>query len=153
MKDVEISMKKLLFFFLIGCASCSLFDGMRKNSFVYADGQTLPLVVPKGFRKANVQTDAAGNRIEVFSYAGGGTLYFYYGDTIKEYQPIDTSMHIGKFYPENVLFYKGQDNRNGLFWRESRFRNFRFGYKNVSANREGWFDSSVNYAARQITRR
>src|SRR5215213_4485803 len=112
-------MKQFLFFLLIGCASCSLFDGMRRNSFVYADGQTLPLAVPKSFRKVNVQTDAAGNRIQVFSYADGGSLYFYYGDSTKEYQPIDTSMHIAKFYPGNVLFYKGQDNSNKLFWRES----------------------------------
>ena len=145
-------MKYFLFLLLISCASCSLFDGMRRNSFAYADGQTLPLVVPKGFKKANMQTDAAGNKTQVFSYSGGETLYFYYGDTTKNYPPIDTSMHIGKFYPENVLFYKGQDNSNGSFWRESRYKNFRFGYKNVSTVREALFDSSVNYAGWQVVK-
>jgi hypothetical protein len=59
-------------------------------------------------------------------------------------------MNIPKYYPENVVFYKGQDSSNGLFWRESRYKNFKFGYKNVSVDREGWFDSSLNYAAWQL---
>ena len=150
MNDASIIMKKLWILLLVGCGSCSLFDGMRKNSFAYDEGQILPLVVPKGFRKADIQTDASGNKTQIFSYANGGELYFYFGDTTKQYLSIDTAMNIPKYYPENVAFYKGQDNGNGLFWRESKYKNFRFGYKNVSADREGWFDSSVNYAAWQI---
>ena len=145
-------MKRLWILLVVSCASCSLFDGMKKNSFSYNESHILPLVVPKGFKKSELKTDAAGNKTRVFSYGDGSSLYFYYGDSTKEYQPIDTLMNIPKFYPENVLFFKGQDNCNGLFWRESRFRNFRFGYKNFSANREGWFDSSVNYSARQIVK-
>jgi hypothetical protein len=150
LKDAKSIMKKLVILFLLGGVSCSLFDGMRKNSFAYNDQESLPLFIPKGFKKMNLQTDAAGNKTQVFSYSNGGELYFYFGDSTKEYRSIDTTMNIPKYYPENVAFYKGQDSSNGLFWRESRYKNFKFGYKNVSVDREGWFDSSLNYAAWQL---
>ena len=149
MKDVR-TMKWYLILLVIGFASCSLFDEMRKSSFTYKNGKSLSLFVPKRFTKLKLQTDSAGNRIQVFQYSNGGELYFYYGDSTNEYFPIDTSMHIAKYYPEVVQFYKGQDSNNGLFWRESRYGNFRFGYRNVSIDKEGWFDSSINYAAKQI---
>jgi hypothetical protein len=143
-------MKIIFCLLVISCVSCSLFDGLKKDSFAYNGAETLPLYVPKGFKKKDLQTDAAGNKMQVFSYSNGGELYFYFGDPTIEHLSIDTSMNVAKQYPENVLFYKGQDNSNGLFWRESRYKNFRFGYKNVSYDREGWFDSSLNYAAKQI---
>ena len=149
MKDVKL-MKWMLTLLMVGFASCSLFDGMSKNSFVYKDGESLPLFIPKRFQKQDLQTDAKENRMRVFKYANGGELYFYYGDTTKEYFSINTSMHIVKYYPGEVLYYKGQDSNNGLFWRESRYGNFRFGYKGVSGDREGWFDSSLNYTAWQL---
>ena len=142
-------MKKLLFLLLIGCTSCSLFHGMKKRSFEYDNGQSLPLLVPKGYKKAEVQADATGNKVHLFSYANDASLYFAFGDTTKEYQPIDTTMNIAKFYPEHVSLYKGQ-NSNKLFWRESRYENFRFGYRNISSEKESAFDSSVNYAAWQV---
>lgn len=143
-------MKYLLFLLLLSFASCSLFDGMRKNSFAYTDEKTLPLVIPKGFKKVELHTDSAGNKTRLFTYSDGGTLYFYYGDTTKNLHPIDTVMHIAKFYPQEVLFYKGQDSNNGLFWRESRYKNFRFGYRNISFEREALFDSSLNNAGWQV---
>jgi hypothetical protein len=146
-------MKWIWILLLIGLASCSLFDGMRKNSFAYADGDRLALFIPKKFRKKKLQIDEAGNRTQVFTYGNGGQLYFYYGDTTNKHLSIDTSMNIPKYYPGNVLFYKGQDSSNGLFWREDRYKNFRFGYKNVSADKEGWFDSSINYAAGQVVKK
>ena len=141
-------MKWMILLLMIGFASCSLFDGMRKKSFVYDEGQVLPLFVPKGFKKAELKTDSAGNKTRLFSYSDGGALYFYYGDTT--HYTFDTAMHISKFYPGNVQFFKSQDSSNGLFWRESRYKNFRFGYRNVSIEREADFDSSVNYAAWQL---
>ena len=54
MKDVRL-MKWMLILLLIGFASCSLFDGMRSNSFAYDQGQVLPLVIPKGFTKAELK--------------------------------------------------------------------------------------------------
>ena len=146
-------MKKLLFLLLIGCTSCSLFDGMKKRSFEYDEAQFLPLLVPKGYKKAEVKTDDAGNKLHLFSYANNASLYFAFGDTTKTYQPIDTSMNIAKFYPGDVLFYKGQDYSNGLFWRESRYKKFRFGYRNISTAKESAFDSSLNYAASQILKK
>lgn len=143
-------MKKILLFLLIGLVSCSLFKEMRRNSFAYEEGRTLPLVVPKRFTNMELKKDSAGNRMQVFSYSGGGTLYFYHGDTTNEYFNLDTSQHISKVYPQNVLFFKGQDSSNGMFWRESRYKNFRFGYKNISTESEAWFDSAVNYAAWQL---
>ena len=148
-----IKMKNFLFLLLIGCASCSLFDGMRKKTFEYNNGQFLSLLVPKGYKKVEVQTDGAGNRLHLFSYANDASLYFAFGDTTKEYQPIDTTMNIAKFYPGNVLFYKGQHNNNRLFWRESKYKNFRFGYRNISGKEESAFDSSVNYAGWQVIRK
>ncbi len=144
-----MKMKKLLFLLLIGCTSCSLFDGMRKRTFKYDNEHVLPLLVPKGYKKTEIQNDSAGNKVHVFSYSKGGSLYFAFGDTTKDYQPIDTTMNIAKFYPAEVLFYKGQSS-NRLFWRESRYKNFRFGYRNISAEEESAFDSSVNYAGWQI---
>ena len=143
-------MRKLLVLLLIGFASCSLFDGMKKKSFEYGNAQFLPLLVPKGYKKAEIKTDSAGNKMQLFAYANGGTLYFAFGDTTKIYQPVDTTMNIAKFYPGNVLFYKGQDSSNRLFWRESRYKNFRFGYRNISGEEESALDSSVNYAGWQI---
>src|SRR5687768_10671092 len=143
-------MKKLLVLVFIGCASCSLFDGMKKKSFEYNNAQFLALLVPKGYKKAEIKTDSAGNKMQLFSYANGGTLYFAFGDTTKTYQPVDTTMNIAKFYPDNVLFYKGQDSSNRLFWRESRYKNFHFGYRNISYQEASAFDSSVNYAGWQI---
>src|SRR5215213_7632043 len=133
-------MKYGLFLLLIAFSSCSLFDGMKKKSFAYSDGQSLPLVVPKGFRKVELNTDNAGNKTKLFSYRDGAALYFYYGDTALT---IDTTMHISKFYPADVQYYKAQDSSNGLFWRESRYKYFRLGYRNISAEKEGMFDSSV----------
>lgn len=152
MKDVKLFMRRILIFLVIACASCSLFDGMRKNSFSYRGAETLPLFVPKGYKKMELQTDSAGNKKQVFSYSGGGELYFYYGDTTKEHIAFDTSMNIPKYYPGIVLFYKGQDNRNGLFWRENRYKNFRFGYKNISIDQEALFDSSLNYMGWQVVK-
>jgi hypothetical protein len=140
-------MKWMLVLVMVGIASCSLFDGMRRNSFGYKNGESLPLSIPKRFTKQDLETDGSGNRMQVFKYANGAELYFYYGDTTKEYFSIDTSMHIAKYYPGEVLYYKGQDSSSGLFWRENRYGNFRFGYRGVSSDREGWFDSSLNYAA------
>jgi len=143
-------MKVLMIVLLLGLTSCSLFDGMRKKSFVYDDGKSLRLLIPKGFVKKKLQTDSVGNKTQVFSYGGGSELYFYFGDTTMKHLPIDTSMNIPKYYPGPVRFYKGQHSSNGLFWRESQYKNFRFGYKNISSNREATFDSSLNYAAWQL---
>src|SRR5215208_5691736 len=110
-----LKMKKVLFLLLIACTSCSLFDGMKKRSFEYDNAKSLPLLVPKGYKKAEVQTDNDGNKMHLFSYVNDAFLYFAFGDTTKEYQPIDSSMNIAKFYPRDVLFYKGQDYSNKLF--------------------------------------
>ena len=146
-------MKKLWFLLLISCTSCSLFDGMKKRSFEYGNAQSLPLLVPKGYKKAEVQTDSAGNKVFLFSYANDASLYFAFGDTTKEYQYIDTAMNIAKYYPEHVLLYKGQNTNNRLFWRESRYQNFRLGYRNISSEKESAFDSSINYASWQLMKK
>jgi hypothetical protein len=120
---------------------------MKKNSFAYQNGKILPLSIPKGYQKSELQTDSAGNRTHIFLYDNQAALYFYYGDTTESNLPTDTSVNISKSYPLTVPFFKGQDSSTGLFWRESRFKNFRFGYRNISAEKEILFDSSVNYAA------
>jgi hypothetical protein len=153
LKDVKLFMKYSLLLVLVVLTSCSLFNAMRKNSFAYADHEVLPLLVPKDYKNVELKADNAGNKTCVFSYEDGGALYFYYGDTTKNNLFIDTSMNIPKYYPENVQFYKGLDSSNGLFWRESQYKNFRFGYRNITTEREALFDSSVNYAAWQAFRK
>ena len=143
------------FFFIILVvffSSCSLFDGLRKRSFVYKEDGTdhhLSVLVPKGYKKVNVTIDSAGNKIKRYTYSDGAFLYFFHGDSTKEIQAIDTAMNIAKFYPGNTKYYKGQDSSNGLFWRESGYKNLRFGYKNINHDVEARFDSAVNYASWQ----
>jgi hypothetical protein len=142
-------MKYSLFVLLIFLAACSVFRGMRKKSFVYRSGEVLPLLVPKGYQKSELQTDSAGNKTQIFWYDNNAALYFYFGDTTASNLPTDTSFNIAKYYPGDVRFFKGQDSSNALFWRESRYKNFRFGYRNINTGKESLFDSSVNYAAWQ----
>lgn len=135
-------------------SSCSLFDGMRKRSFVYKDlgkEEILFLMVPKGYKDVRL-VDSARNRVQAYTYSGGAVLYFAYGDTTQKIQAVDTTINIPKIYPVSVPYFKVLDSNN-LFRRESRFGNLRFGYKNVGWEQEARFDSSINYASWQQIRK
>ena len=143
-------MKVYLFILVVLFSSCSLFDAMKKKSFVYKERgleETLPLLVPKGYKSVNV-IDSGGNKVQTYTYGDGAVLYFAYGDTTNKIQSIDTTVNISKVYPEAIPYFKVLDSNN-LFRRESRFGNLRLGYKNVGWEHEARFDSSINYASWQ----
>ena len=145
-------MKVYLLILAVVFSSCSLFDGLKKRSFAYENNgkkYNLPLLIPKKYKTVKVTVDSAGNREQIYQYANGSLLYFAYGDTTKELQSIVTAMNITRFYPGNIHYYKGQDSSTALFWRESRYKNLRFGYRNVPFETEAVFDSSINYAGWQ----
>jgi hypothetical protein len=83
----------------------------------------------------------------VYTYPDGTFLYFANGDTLKKYQPINEEMNVRLPHPAGGWMYKGMDSSKRLFWREVRQGNLRFGYRNVSADSEIRFDSSLNYAS------
>jgi hypothetical protein len=86
-----------------------------------------------------------------YYYSDGSVLYFAsLNDTSVELQTINYTDNIPKeLY--NTLFYKGLDSSK-YFWRESRFGKYRAGYKNIDAEDEGNFDSSINYFTLHVKR-
>jgi len=136
-------------FVLVFCISCSLFSGLRKQSFTYKEGnqtQTLRLLVPKRYSKKEIFTDSAGNQQQLYRYRNGALLYIIETtDTLAQFQPIDTANNNPLLHPYGGLMYKGLDS-TGLFWREIRTDSFRFGYRFVPDAAEYYFDSAVNYA-------
>ncbi len=141
-------MKYLLFLFFIVFSSCGLFKEFKKREFKYGlAAENFKLIVPKGWRGEEVQLDSAGYKEQYFYYRGNTTLYFVRAaDTAKYYQVFDTSTNIPLVHPSGGLIYKGVD-ANGLYWREIRILDFRFGYRNVPTQTETRFDSALNYAA------
>lgn len=131
------------------CSSCFLFKDYRRKEFLYTQNgqpQTLPLLVPKGYIREEVQ-DTAGIRLHSFRYPGGGLLYAaYLTDTAYELQPFDKTVHQPKPIGANGLVYKGQ-NADLSFYREIRQGHLRFGYSGVPVANELYFDSATNYAA------
>ena len=79
-----------------------------------------------------------------FLYPGGTELYFaFLKDTTRELQAINYDDNIPKELYQTI-FYKGIDSTNH-YWRETRFGNYKAGYKNVDEGEDGVFDSSINY--------
>ena len=146
-------MLKALFLFLtvIILSSCFLFKDYKKKEFAYnVNGQNavLPLIVPKGYSKAE-RRDTAGISLYVFTYPGGS--YFYAAhlqDTTYELQSINKKNHQPLVHRLGGQVYKGQD-QNDLFYREIRQGAFRFGYRFVDPYSELQFDSATNFASLQ----
>jgi hypothetical protein len=144
-------LKIFLFFSAFGLMSCSIFDPLRKESFSFNANrkqQSFDILVPKGYHKSESKRDSLGNH-EQFYYYRNAVLYFaFLTDSGKQYQSIDTAYHIPLTHPAGGLIYKAQDSTK-LFWREIRLYNgLRFGYKHVSGEVEGRFDSALNYAGK-----
>jgi hypothetical protein len=139
-----------LFIFMIVCQSCFLFSDFKKTK-IALPGRTVKIVVPKKFNKSQLQTDSLGNMVQYYYYSDGSVLYFAsLKDTSVELQTINYADNIPKeLY--NTLFYKGLDSSK-YFWRESRFGKYRAGYKNIDAEDEGNFDSSINYFTLHVKR-
>jgi hypothetical protein len=139
-----------LFILMIVCQSCFLFSDFKKTK-IALPGRTVKIVVPKKFNKSQIQTDSLGNMVLYYYYSDGSVLYFAsLNDTSVELQTINYTDNIPKeLY--NTLFYKGLDSSK-YFWRESRFGKYRAGYKNIDAEDEGNFDSSINYFTLHVKR-
>jgi hypothetical protein len=127
--------------------SCFLFSGLKKTSFSFSENgqdQSVSTVVPKKFNKSETKIDSLGNQVRYYFYPDGAVLYFAsLKDTSMQIQPINYDLNIPKELYHTV-FVKGIDSAN-RYWRETRFRNYRAGYKNVEGEDDGNFDSSINY--------
>ena len=142
-------MKQFIAFFLLmtWCSSCFLFRDFKKASFSFSENGTkhsVNIVVPKKYSKTETRTDSAGNQVHYFLYPGGAQLYFaQLKDTTIELQTINYADNIPKELYQTI-FYKGVDSANH-YWRETRFNNYRAGYRNVEEGNDGTFDSAINY--------
>ncbi len=142
-------MKFCLLAVLFGVSSCALFNDFKKREFEYGPeaGNRFQVLIPKGWSKKDITLDSADYKEQFYTYKNGSVLYFIRAaDTTKIYQQFDTSRHIPLIHPNGGLIYKGID-PIGLYWREIRINEFRFGYKGVPTETEVRFDSAVNYAA------
>lgn len=141
----------LSLFVLTAFSSCFLFKDYRKKDFVYKNNghQILQsILVPKGYVKAE-RADTAGISLYSFRYADGAYLYAaYVADTTYELQSFNKKVHQPLFHRLGGLVYKGQTD-DGLYYREIRQGNLRFGYRNVPSYLEFQFDSATNYASLQ----
>ena len=138
----------------IVCNSCFFFSDFKKTKFSFSENEkyhSVDAVVPKKFSKSELKTDSSGNQVKYYFYNGGSVLYFaYLKDTATELQPINYDLNIGKEIYQTV-YYKGLDSSN-RYWRETRFGNYKAGYKNVNEDADGMFDSSINYFSLRMMR-
>jgi hypothetical protein len=149
-------MKQLIAFFLlmICFSSCFLFSDLKKTNLSFSENGTKHLVnvvVPRKYSKTEIRTDSAGNQVHYFLYPGGAELYFaFLKDTTTELQAINYVENIPKELYQTI-FYKGVDSVNH-YWRETRFNNYKAGYRNVEEGDDGTFDSAVNYFSLHLLR-
>jgi hypothetical protein len=130
-------------------ASCFLVKPYRVENFSFTSGNTnysVPLVVPRGYSKKWVSQDSSGNNILTYQYKDGSIFYLaHVKDTSVDLQPLEWSENIARqSHHTGALIYKGMD-KDHLFWREVRQKNFRSGYRFVNGDEEYRFDSATNY--------
>ena len=149
-------MKQLFAFFLLMmfCNSCFLFSDLKKTNFSFSENGTIhsiKAVVPKKYSKTETRIDSTGNQVQYFLYPGGAQLYFaFLNDTNTQLQTINYEENIPKeLY--NTIYFKGIDSSN-LYWRETKFANYKAGYRNVESDDEGTFDSAINYFSLHLMR-
>lgn len=149
-------MKQFVAFFLlmVFCSSCFLFRDLKKANFSFSENGTthsIKAVVPKKYSKKETRIDSVGNQVQYFLYPNGSELYFaFLKDTTKQLQTINYEENIPKeLY--NTIYVKGMDSSN-LYWRETKFANYKAGYKNVEGDDEGNFDSAINYFTLHLMR-
>jgi hypothetical protein len=149
-------MKQFIAFFLLTvvCSSCFLFSHLKRTHFSFSENgakHSVNAVVPKKYSKTETSIDSSGNQVHYFLYPGGAELYFaLLKDTTVELQTINYEENIPKELYQ-TLFYKGIDSTNH-YWRETRFGNYKAGYKNVDEGEDDVFDSSINYFSLHLKR-
>ena len=107
-------MRLAFYLLMILFFSCSPYRGLRKQTFHYINqhqNHSLPVLVPKGYTRSNLEKDSAGNQIQYYFYLNGAQLYFARITGKKEIQPIDTTTNIPRLHPLGGLIYKGMDER------------------------------------------
>ncbi|MGZ8561439.1 MAG: hypothetical protein ACXWV3_07580, partial [Flavisolibacter sp.] len=133
----------LLLCLVLSLSSCFLFSDFRKRKAAFTTGEpsTFQLLVPKKHSDMERIIDTAGNEMLYYKYSNGAVLYFSrMKDTSTMLQYIDYTMNLPKdLY--GTRFYKGV--RDGYYWRESRFGNYKAGYYGVDPEDDGTFDSSL----------
>jgi hypothetical protein len=149
---IEIGLGMKIYLVLIGLSfalsSCFLFSKYKRSSFAYnqnGDTYSIPVIIPKGYKKERTEVDSSGNTILTYSY--GPELFYmaYMADTSSFVHPIDELINIPRLYePTGAFVYKGMDSMH-LYWREVRQNKLRTGYRNVSPEKEVRFDSATNY--------
>lgn len=141
-------MRCIAFIFVtIICNSCFLFSDFRKTRLLFLeneDAHSVLALIPKKSGRSETKIDSAGNQLHYYFYQGGAVLYFaLLKDTTTQLQQIHYELNIPK-QAFQAVYFKGIDSSN-FYWRETRFGNYRAGYKNVKEDGEGTFDSSLNY--------
>ena len=141
-------------FLLLVCTSitsCFLFKKYEQTNFSYTAGNqsfNIPVVVPKGYMNYRDSTGEQGTA-RIYRYPGGAILYIaHLNDTIKSFQSIEKENNIPHVHSLGGLVFKGAD-KDLRFWREIQRKNFRFGYRNVTATNEHLFDSATNFMSLQ----
>lgn len=149
-------MKQFIAFLLLMmfCSSCFLFRDLKKTHFSFSeDGikHSVNAIVPKKYSKTETRVDSSGNKVHYFFYSDGSQLYFaFLKDTSTELQTINYEDNLPKeLY--HTIYFKGMDSTNH-YWRETRFGNYRAGYRNVNNEDDGTFDSSINYFSLHLKR-
>jgi hypothetical protein len=149
-------MKQFIAFFvlMICCNSCFLFSDLKKRKFSFSENGTkhsINAVVPKKYSKTETRVDSSGNQVHYFIYPRGAELYFaFLKDTTTELQTINYDENIPRQLYQTI-FYKGVDSTNH-YWRETRFNNYKAGYRNVEEEDNGTFDSAINYFSLHLKR-
>ena len=137
----------MLFFTVISLQSCFLFGKFRKQQLSFSD-QDAPasyqVLLPKGFTSAHKRIDTTGNEEVYYHYADGSQLYFVrVKDSSVAYQPINYALNLPRSLYHSIYF-KGIDSL-GRYWRETRFLNYKLGYRSVEPGEDWKFDSALNY--------
>lgn len=107
--------------------------------------------MPKKYSKTETRIDSAGNQVQYFLYPDGAQLYFaLLKDTTKQLQTINYEESIPKELYKTI-YVKGMDS-SSRYWRETKFANYKAGYKNVEGDDDGNFDSAINYFSLHLMR-
>ena len=138
-----------LLFTSLFLTSCFLQRDYRKETFSFEKNgasYSYPFVVPGGYKKKMISVDEAGNNIITYSYKNGAVFYLaHMADTSVDMQPLDVHENIARqSLHTDATVYKGMD-KNYLYWREVRQKNFKAGYRFVNGEEEERFDSATNY--------
>ena len=136
-----VNMRLLLFLLLLTAVACSPFK-FRSQSFTPAEGETLSVMVPKGYSKVEQGLDTAGNMVRTYYYSGN--TRFYVEKVNRSIEWMDTTFHVPKIHPNGAVMYKYMED-GYIYTREVRLKNYRFGYIKVPQSLEIRFDSAINH--------